>query len=138
MSDLQEVYVVGHRELEYTPYQFRKSGYVAPADFHKIGIAGDPEKRLGMMNSGTPHKLELMTTIQADDAREVERQLHRLFNMAHHRGEWYKLPYGAVNSLKGIDRINSEILKEYVDEKVGPVFDTSLYVELMEWRAKYE
>lgn len=137
MSD-QEVYLIAHKEVEYSPYRSVTTGLEYPADFHKIGIATNPETRMSIMSSGTPHELELITTIETNDAKEVEKTLHQFFSMAHHRGEWYKLTQGDVNSLEAIDRIETEVFKEYVSEKAGPVYDSSLYVELMQWREQYE
>lgn len=53
----------------------------------KIGLSGDPEKRLRSMQSGSPVPLVLLHTEAGDFEREME--LHHRFDLYRVRGEWF-------------------------------------------------
>ena len=53
----------------------------------KIGVAGDPRKRLKTLQVAHYERLALLLTIRADD--ELERVLHKRFKRGHLRGEWF-------------------------------------------------
>jgi len=110
--------------------------YVSPADYYKIGIAENPKTRLSNMSSGTPHKLKLVTTIKADDAKGVESSLHSIYHLSKHKGEWYSLLPNAVNSLKALDRIDYNEIKAIQSDSATDigVCGPSLYVEIMNRR----
>lgn len=59
----------------------------------KIGIATDPLKRLGTLQTGCPERLELVRTIDYPDratARRAEKALHTRFDLFHIHGEWFQ------------------------------------------------
>lgn len=58
----------------------------------KIGIADDPEDRLGQLQTGCPFELRLRQTKTPRDAEKVERYLHQRFKKYHMRGEWFDIP----------------------------------------------
>jgi len=60
--------------------------------FVKIGIATDPEKRLGELQVGSPFNLWIRDKARPDNALTVERFLHDKFEKYHMRGEWYDIP----------------------------------------------
>lgn len=56
----------------------------------KIGRSKDPKRRLGQLQTGSPHKLRILLVIE--DMGHRERKLHR--RLRHHkirygRGEWF-------------------------------------------------
>jgi len=111
MTDARTVYVIAHRELSYGSLTDHRH-VSAYADFHKIGVSENPEKRLSVLSSGTPHELEIETTIEANDASTVEDYLHRINgNFRRDRGEWFKLSRNMLNSLKALDELRSENVK---------------------------
>lgn len=129
------IYLIGHRVKE-----FSVTNYIdqppRPADFYKIGIANDPERRVKTMRPGTPHALELVTTIEADNAKKVESLLHSLYSSWLQKGEWFKLMTNAVNSLTAFDRLEVQELEEVKQRRIryGNDLDVSLYCEVMRVR----
>ncbi len=116
MTD-QEIYLIGHREREYSVYRMDtitgfKPVEAAVCDFVKIGISENPEKRVKNMQTSTPHKLELVTTIAANNAKSVERKLHNILRPYHCVGEWFKITSNEINSLIAIDRLSSDVLDQ--------------------------
>ncbi len=55
----------------------------------KIGMARDPNARLGQLQTGHGHELQLVATIASENPFFLENRLHRRFR--HHRlkGEWF-------------------------------------------------
>jgi len=128
----KEVYLIAHREKEFKVTRFIKP-YVKQPDFYKIGIAEDPEKRLSGMKSSTPHVLELVTAIEAEDAKGVEKLLHDLHIDWHQKGEWYRLMRNSVNSLIAFDSLCVGELEQVKSNRYehGRDMDLSLYCEVM-------
>jgi hypothetical protein len=60
--------------------------------FVKVGISGNPQRRLSLMQVCSPHKMKLLRAWRSDHADIEERNIHRLLEPYHHRGEWFKLP----------------------------------------------
>lgn len=54
----------------------------------KIGIAADPEARLGFLQISSPSKLRITRTVEG--GREKERELHGRFSDDRIRGEWFR------------------------------------------------
>jgi hypothetical protein len=54
----------------------------------KIGVSGDPRRRLADLQRSTPEPLELLAVAQGDHA--VEALLHKVFAPDHVRGEWFR------------------------------------------------
>jgi len=125
----RKVYLISHRE--------RKRNYVSSiTDYHKIGIAENPEKRLTTLQSGSPHKLELVTTISTKNAEDLERELHMLFKEQKFSGEWFNLNHNQVNSLKAFDRLKPKNVAELFRNDIAFKRDREkgMYVEVMEMR----
>ncbi len=51
----------------------------------KIGVSVEPEKRLGGVQTGNPHRLELLASISGDR----ERELHEILKTDRLCGEWF-------------------------------------------------
>lgn len=116
MTSDQSVYVIAHREKRRQNDPMSSIfGRLKSADYYKIGVAGDVEKRLSRLGGGTPHELELITTLSVDDAGTVERYLHRYAgSFDHDRGEWFRLSVNMVNSLRALDYLEGQNVKEVV------------------------
>jgi hypothetical protein len=112
MTDDQILYVIAHREVSYGTLTDRKHVSLY-ADFHKIGISENPEKRLSVLSGGTPHELEIATTIEVDDASTVEDYLHRINrSFRRDRGEWFRLSRNMRQSLTALDELRGENVKQ--------------------------
>jgi hypothetical protein len=61
-------------------------------DFVKIGsTAGNVRERIANLQVANPRRLELIDTIECEDVRAVERQIHNRFFDRLHTGEWFRL-----------------------------------------------
>ncbi len=60
-------------------------------EFTKIGIASNVRNRLKTLQTGNPYALELVDSFEFDDALRVEAILHKKYDYAWERGEWFKL-----------------------------------------------
>jgi len=111
MSD-KKLYLISHHVLkDESGVGMQRRYYERYADFHKIGVATDPEQRLSNMQSGTPHRLKLITTVECDDAAEVEGHLHSIYSMTRRSGEWFRLTSKTINSLIGLDYLSEDTTK---------------------------
>lgn len=54
----------------------------------KIGVAGDPLRRLDQLQTGNPRRLVLLGTIPG--GRGIEAEIHDHFRPAHLRMEWFR------------------------------------------------
>lgn len=67
--------------------------YVITAPGHplKIGIAKEPEKRRGELQTGFPHRLSVWFTLEvpASMARAIERECHQRLSHCRLKGEWF-------------------------------------------------
>jgi hypothetical protein len=54
----------------------------------KIGVAGDPQRRLASLQTGHPHLLILLGTVPG--ARKQEALLHKQFSSYRLKGEWFR------------------------------------------------
>ena len=57
----------------------------------KIGISGNIERRVKELQTGSPVKLKLMGWIESEDARALERNLHKKYCAKHTHLEWFEL-----------------------------------------------
>jgi hypothetical protein len=61
----------------------------------KVGFTTtDPEDRLRQLQTGCPHKLELLTAFSCENPPQIEEALHQMLERHAHRvqGEWFALP----------------------------------------------
>lgn len=63
--------------------------FIRKGPFVKIGMAGNVEKRLAQLRTGSPDDFEVLGTIPGD--RETERALHARFDHLRHCREWFYL-----------------------------------------------
>lgn len=71
----------------------------------KIGWSKDPELRLEAISTATPFVVSIFHRIASDDARWLEKRLHRKFESKHFRGEWFLLSEDDLALLSTFDRI---------------------------------
>ncbi len=79
-------------------YVFRCGLYV------KIGVAANAHKRLGMLQTGNPHKIVCVCVLCSDAPYDAEQALHNLLSRYLQRGEWFQLPHCLIDSLSGCRR----------------------------------
>ncbi len=129
----EQIYLIGHREVR-TQFSVIGPGAVfkRPIDFYKIGIANNPKQRLSNLRTGTPHELELVTTIASENAKVVESLLHDIYRSGNRSGEWFKLTSNAVNSLIALDRLEPADLEPLTGGLIPSWLTdpTSLYLEV--------
>ncbi len=65
--------------------------FIKAGNFVKIGCSTDPEKRLRAIQTGNPHKCELLYSIYNEDMFEMEQWVQMELKKYHIRGEWYRL-----------------------------------------------
>lgn len=69
----------------------------------KIGFSHNPEKRLGGLKDSMLDKLELLGYISCgENARKVEKELHRTFKQFHIKGEWFRYELFLKESIEKI------------------------------------
>jgi len=88
--------------------------------------------RLSNLRTGTPHELELVTTIASENAKVVESLLHDIYRSGNRSGEWFKLTSNAVNSLIALDRLEPADLEPLTGGLIPSWLTdpTSLYLEV--------
>lgn len=62
--------------------------YDEGAEAVKIGVAGDPLRRLDQLQTGNPRRLALLGTIPG--GRGIESEIHDHFRPVHLRMEWFR------------------------------------------------
>lgn len=70
--------------------------------YYKIGVSKNPTKRIETLQTGNPSTLKLIETYQSDNARKIEKRLHRLYKYAKKEGEWFDL--GVENEVDFIEK----------------------------------
>ena len=62
-----------------------------PANAMKIGIALEPQNRIGDLQVGNPYPLKLIKTYCLElQAKKVEAKLHEYFSSSRMQGEWFR------------------------------------------------
>jgi hypothetical protein len=68
-------------------------------DMVKIGFTDDDVRdRLRALQTGSPHKLTLLSTRNGD--RETEQRWHMLYEGSHVHGEWFKIHEAERKAIK--------------------------------------
>lgn len=76
---------------------------ISEGNLYKIGQSENPTKRLAQLQTGCPHKLELIASVYSD--KWLERRLHKMFFFSKKRGEWFTLTPSQLSMI--LDYINS-------------------------------
>lgn len=69
----------------------------------KIGIAKNVKRRLASLQTSSPSELKLLATIKTksvNDARKIEKSLHKRFDKHCIRGEWFKADVELLDYIK--------------------------------------
>ena len=85
----------------------------------KIGSAIEPKKRLKSLQTGSPEKLKLLTTIEfksKPQASAMERLFHKKFNNLRTAGEWFECAEELKECLEGLGALTSEYDKLQEEE----------------------
>ena len=67
----------------------------------KIGYSRDVYKRLTALNQVIPYRLDLVYYKLYNNARDIEKGLHEIFNHKRYHGEWFVLSDDDIVKLKG-------------------------------------
>lgn len=70
-------------------------------NLYKIGISNNPERRLQDFST-SPVPVEFVWASQVEDAKDIEKQLHKTFRQKCIRGEWFELSEADVDYVKGL------------------------------------
>lgn len=77
---------------------------------YKIGIAGNPNKRIKELQTGNSDKLKLIETYQSENARHIESALHIQYSYAKNVGEWFELSIDVeANFIENCKRVDGAI-----------------------------
>jgi hypothetical protein len=60
-------------------------------ELYKIGVSSEPSKRLSVIQTGSPFKVDLVNTYKVSNAYKLEKELHDLFKEKRKKGEWFEL-----------------------------------------------
>lgn len=71
--------------------------------FYKIGYTNNPERRLNKFGVELPFKTQVVDIIRTDDARLLERTLHRRYADKRRKGEWFDLTASEVTEIRNLD-----------------------------------
>jgi hypothetical protein len=81
--------------LELSSTTIPKTGYVYliknSEGYYKIGFSKDPHKRIKQLQTANPYKLKLIHCIKCINRkpRDVEKRLHKMFNLSNIKREWF-------------------------------------------------
>jgi len=70
------------------------------ANYHKIGVSKNPEKRKQTIQTHNPLDVYLIAKKNTNSARKIEKELHNRFEYRRTRGEWFELREKEINILK--------------------------------------
>lgn len=68
----------------------------------KIGVATNVPSRVGSMQTGSAHEIELLTCIPGDD--KLEAKLHQRFHHLHIKGEWFRYKDDLVEYVQSLPK----------------------------------
>lgn len=100
---------------------------ISNQDYYKIGFTKkNPSKRLKELQTGSPFKLELISSFKSSGARVLENILHKKFQdksqtLTHGvKGEWFHFEDGYddfLNDCKRLDEYSKMILEDRIIDK---------------------
>lgn len=78
----------------------------------KIGYTDDLTKRIYSFNNASPYGIEVIGTIETENASRLEKEIHNKLSAFRIRGEWFEI---TENHAKSIVRMYTNI--DYIDAK---------------------
>lgn len=97
--------------------------FIRAGDAIKVGIASDLNKRIGAIQTSSPHKINLVHSIDLsyEKARQIEKEIHTFFQKTNLQGEWFRstqfmLDYIEHIKENGFESHASWIQKRYLEE----------------------
>lgn len=83
-----------------------KAGYVyliqSPTQAYKIGRTVNPDNRMRTFAVKLPFEVEYICLIATNDMKQLEFDLHKMFDSKRIRGEWFALNTDDVEYIKGL------------------------------------
>ena len=77
--------------------------YLLESDgFYKIGVASHPRGRIAELQTGNPHKINLVVSCLVENAYGAEWYMHTILSKLKVSGEWFRLPSDVVDILKEV------------------------------------
>ncbi len=77
---------------------------IKSGELYKIGMTtGTIENRVKSLQTGSPHRLEIIHTIKTNDPHNLETYLHDLFKNKRVNGEWFNLDKRDIALIRGLD-----------------------------------
>jgi hypothetical protein len=71
--------------------------------YYKIGkTSGDLRKRVARLQTGSPHRIQVVHVINTANSAALEAHLHKRFNHKRTQGEWFALTPDDVQAIKRI------------------------------------
>lgn len=71
----------------------------------KIGKSSQPDKRIANLNTANPKEIQIYMIVECLDMDLVESRMHKYFDKAHVKGEWYELTSEMKYLIRGIQAI---------------------------------
>lgn len=81
----------------------------------KIGISKNIERRIGQLQTGSPHKLKLMGYIEANNDKKLEKTLHKKYSNHRGIGEWF-----CLNACAVLDELCIKSTRSYITVSDDP------------------
>ena len=77
--------------------------YLIESDvFYKIGVASEPRGRIKELQTGNPHKINLVASCRVENAYGAERCIHSVLSSFNISGEWFRLINDDVAVIKEV------------------------------------
>lgn len=100
-------YDYGIQRLEYfvgiCKKMVKQTGYVYLIEcdgYFKVGKAASVKARLNQLQTGSPHKMNLIASFKSKNCSEDEKRIHEILSDFNVRGEWFSIPLEKMASLK--------------------------------------
>lgn len=90
----------------------------------KVGVAGNVERRIAVLQTGNPFELKIMATIPCGSyakAYETESRIHKIFKRQRIRGEWFQgnIEFKRIQGIVDVDttRSKNQSAETYKDKR---------------------
>ncbi len=91
--------------------------YLLESDgFYKIGVASEPHGRIRELQTGNPHKINLIANCKTENAHGTEWFIHSILSKFNVQGEWFRLTSTEIEIVmevfNAIETEDNSILKD--------------------------